>query len=89
MSVLNLFSKQYETVIKMQIVSFLESQFFPYLGGYKESYNTQHVLIIDYWKNGEKTLTITFWGVFINLSKAFDWIPHDLLIAKLGAYGFK
>ena len=28
-------------------------------------------------------------AIFMNLLKAFDTLNHDLLIAKLGAYGFE
>ena len=61
---------------------------------YRENYSTNHVLIrlIENWKKalGEKFLVGT---VVMDLSKAFDCIPHDLLIAKLliaklNAYGF-
>ena len=56
---------------------------------YRELYNTQHVLIklIEEWrKNLDNNYFIG--AVLMNLSNAFDCISHDLVIAKLAAYGF-
>ena len=87
-SVLNTFSKIYESVIKNQLISVLNNIFSPYLAAYRESYSTQHVLIrlLEEWReNLDNNYTVG--GVLMDLSKAFDCIPHDLLIAKLSAYG--
>ena len=87
-SVLNTFSKIYESVIKNQLNSVLNNIFSPYLAAYRESYNTQHVLIrlLEEWREMlDNNLTVR--GVLMDLSKAFDCIPHDLLIVKLSAYG--
>ena len=77
-------------VIKKQIVPVLESIFSPYLSAYREIYSTQDVLIrlIEQWKTKLDNNCVVG-GVLMDLSKAFDCIPHDLIIAKLATYGFK
>ena len=59
------------------------------MAAYRNKYSTNHVLIrlIENWKKAldEKFLVGT---VLTDLSKAFDCIPHNLLVAKLHAYGF-
>ena len=42
-------------------------------------------------KNGKNTLDKGGFvcAMFMDLSEAFDTMDHDLLIAKLGAYGFQ
>ena len=60
-----------------------------FISAYRKSYSTNHVLIrlIENWKKSldEKKFV---GAVLMDLSKAFDSIPHDLLIAKMYAYGF-
>ena len=88
-SILTSISKIFERLMFKQITHFVESKISQYLCGFRKGYNTQHALLrlIDKLnKSVDKTEKI---GIFMmDLSKAFDCIPHDLLIAKLNAYGF-
>ena len=88
-SVLSVFSKIYERAMKNQMVSFLEYKLSSYLSAYRISYSTQHVLIrlIEEWK-GYLDKNYYVGAVLLDLSKAFDCVPHDLIIAKMHAYGF-
>ena len=61
----------------------------PYLCVYRKGFNSQQALIssIERWRKSldNKGYRGT---VLMDLSKAFDTLNHDLLIAKLHAYGF-
>ena len=61
--------------------------FSPFISAYRESYNTQPVLItfIEEWR---KNLYNNYFigAVLMDISK--DCISYDLVIAKLAAYGF-
>ena len=68
---------------------YLENIFSAFLSAYRETYSTPHVLIrlVEEWKKHLDNNEVAG-GVLMDLSKVFDCIPHDLLIAKLSAYGF-
>ena len=57
--------------------------------GYRKGFSTQQALL-SLMESLKNTLDQNGYGgaILMNLSKAFDAINHDLLIAKLGAYGF-
>ena len=61
----------------------------PYLCGYRKGYSTEHALVslIEKWKVSRDKEGYTG-AILMDLSKAFDTLNHDLLVAKLHAYGF-
>ena len=88
-SVLNTFSKIYEKVLKQQLNQHLDNTLPVFIAAYRRAYSTQHVLIrlIEDWRSNLNN-DFLVGAVLMDLSKASDCIPHDLLIAKLHAYGF-
>ena len=86
-SLLNCFSKIYENYINNRIVNSVSNYISPYVSAYRKAYNSRHVLIrlLDEWRQHLDNNKVVG-GLFMDLSKAFDCVPHDLLIAKLEAY---
>ena len=60
-----------------------------FISAYRKGYSTNYALLrlIENWRAALYSNLFTG-TVLMDLSKAFDCIPHDLLIAKLHAYGF-
>ena len=88
-SLLPAVSKLFEKIMFSQINTFFQSRFATILCGFRKGHSTQHALfnLIQNWQvsldNGEIVGTL-----LMDLSKAYDCIPYELLLAKLEAYGF-
>ena len=88
MSLLLHISKVFEGAIYNHINSYMETKISNCVTGFRKSHDTQHSLIAMLEKlkkalDKEENMS----AIFMDLSKAFDTINHDLLLAKLRAYG--
>ena len=81
-------SKVYEKLIYQQLSTFFENKLSPLLCGFRSRYSTQHVLLnlINKWHSCLDNSGVVG-TILMDLSKAFDCLPHELILAKLHAYG--
>ena len=85
-SVLPVALKVFERIMHKQISEYINQFLLPYLCSYRPGFSTQkaHVSLIE--KRKAISDKSRYAGaVLMDLSKAFDTINHDLLIAKLNA----
>ena len=89
-SILPDLSKIYERLMYDQIYPYFQTIFSRFQCGFRKCFNARHCLsaMVEKWRK-------TLYGggetgaVLIDLSKTFDCINDNLLIAKLNAYGFE
>ena len=88
-SILSNISKIYERCIYDQIEKYFDDILSKYQCGFRKGYSAQHCLmsLIEKWKESVDSGG-AFGALLTDLSEAFDCLPHELLIAKLNAYGF-
>ena len=88
-SVLPTVSNVFERLLDKQIISYMGPYLSSLLCGFRKGYNAQHPLVrmLEKWKTSLDNRE-NVGAILMDLSKAFDCIKHDLLLAKLDAYGF-
>ena len=87
-NILSVFSKLFESIMAEQLTTYFETILSPFVSAYRKGYSCQHVILrlTELWRKAldDNNYVGT---IAMDLSKAFDCMPHGLLIAKLHSYG--
>ena len=87
-SILTSISKIYENVLNHQLLGHFYAIFNDLLSAFRKGHSCQSLLLkfVEDMKNALDQKHAVG-ALFMDLSKAFDCLPHGLLVAKLHAYG--
>ena len=87
--ILPVISKIFEKMISKQITSFMDPLLSKYQCGFRRGFSAQNCLLamLEKWKLSVDKGKV-FGVLLTDLSKAFDCLLHELIIAKLNAFGF-
>ena len=87
-SILPTLSNLFERLISKQLSEIFESILLKFQCAFRKDYGGQHSLLmmLETWKKATDN-SKTFGALLTDLSKTFDCLSHDLLIAKLHSYG--
>ena len=86
-SVLPTISKIFERSMHDQLSTSMDEQFNPFLAAFRKGFGCQSTLLrlLEDWRKALDNHECVA-AILMDLSKAFDCLPHGLLIAKLRAY---
>ena len=83
-------SKIFEKLLCKQITIFIDPLLSKYQCGFRNSFSAKHCLfpMLEKCKNPVEKGKV-FGALLTDLSKAFDCLPDELIIANINIYGFK
>ena len=91
-AIISPFSKILERLVYDQLILFLEKQkiLFDYQFGFRKGHSTEHAILetLENFKTAIDENKVTC-GIFLDFSKAFDTINHNILLEKIHCYGIR